>query len=358
MTASSAFFNSKQDWLSHTLEHASEALAQCSHELPDGGELVQLGTGILQVNPPAGHLNTHQDAMIISAGVHGNETAPIEVLNQLVNQLLSGALQPACPALLILGNPQAMVAGKRFIDANLNRLFSGAHRRDEVRETPEAGRAHQLEQLCQTFAGQVQAQGLALSHYDLHTAIRPSQREKFALYAFVAGRQLPAEQCAFLLEADVQTLLLQHKAGTTFTSFSSSALNAQSFTVELGQVKPFGQNDLSRFQGIHNALERRLAGLSAPASAAAAIATTAATGETPELAVFQVVHEILNSGEGFQFYVPDDVANFTEYAPGTVIWEDGNQRYCVGEKPEAIVFPNRDVPVGQRVGLLVSRLAV
>jgi succinylglutamate desuccinylase len=349
MTASSAFFNSKQDWLSHTLENADRVLPQCRHGLPGGAELVQLGTGILQVNPPVSHQNTHQDAMMISAGVHGNETAPIEVLNQLVNQLLSGALQPACPALLILGNPQAMVTGKRFIDANLNRLFSGAHRRDEVGETPEAGRARQLEQLCQTFAEQTQAQGLALSHYDLHTAIRSSQREKFALYAFVAGRQVPAEQCAFLLEADVHTLLLQHKAGTTFASFSSSALKAQSFTVELGQVKPFGQNDLGRFQGFHNALERRLAGLPAPASAA---------GDLPKLALFQVVHEILNSGEGFQFHVPDDVANFTQYAPGTVIWEDSHQRYCVGEKPEAIVFPNRDVPIGQRVGLLVSRLIV
>jgi succinylglutamate desuccinylase len=350
MTASGAFFNSKQDWLAHTLEHTSEALPQCSHKLPGGGQLVQLGTGILQVNPPASRLNTHKEALIVSAGIHGNETAPIEVLNQLVTQLVSGVLQPACPALLILGNPQAMVTGKRFIDANLNRLFSGAHLRDAVRETPEAERAQQLEQLCQTFAGQTQAQGLALSHYDLHTAIRSSKREKFALYAFVAGRQVPAEQCAFLLEADVHTLLLQHKAGTTFASFSSSALNAQSFTVELGQVKRFGQNDLSRFQGFHNALERRLAGLPAPASPATA-------GEPAEMAIFQVVHEILNSGEGFQFHVPDDVANFTEYAPGTVIWEDGNQQYSVGEKPEAIVFPNRDVPVGQRVGLLVSRLA-
>ena len=353
MTASSAFFNSKQDWLSHTLENASKALPQCRHRLPGGGELLQLGNGILQVSPPVSRQNTHQDAMMISAGVHGNETAPIEVLNQLVNELLSGALQPACPALLILGNPQAMVTGKRFIDANLNRLFSGAHRRDDVRQTPEAGRARQLERLCQTFAEQTQAQGLALSHYDLHTAIRSSQREKFALYAFVAGRQVPAEQCAFLLEADVQTLLLQHKAGTTFASFSSSALKAHSFTVELGQVKPFGQNDLSRFQGCRNALERRLAGRPAPAPASAATA-----GDLQPLALFQVVHEILNSGEDFQFHVPDDVANFTQYAPGTVIWEDGHQRYCVGEKPEAIVFPNRDVPIGQRVGLLVSRLAV
>ncbi|HEV8077219.1 MAG TPA: succinylglutamate desuccinylase, partial [Marinobacter sp.] len=268
MTASNAFFNSKQDWLSHTLEHASEALPNCHHDLPGGGTLVQLGTGILQINPPQSRHNTHQDAMIISAGIHGNETAPIEVLNQLVNELMSGALQPACPALLILGNPQAMVTGKRFTEANLNRLFSGAHQRDEYRKMPEAERAQQLEQLCQTFAEQTQAQGLALSHYDLHTAIRSSQREKFALYAFVPGRQVPATQCAFLLAAEVHTLLLQHKAGTTFASFSSSALNAESFTVELGQVKAFGQNDLSRFQGIRYALECRIGGLPAPDSAA------------------------------------------------------------------------------------------
>jgi succinylglutamate desuccinylase len=51
--------------------------------------------------------------------------------------------------------------------------------------------------------------------------------------------------------------------------------------------------------------------------------------------------------------VPDDVANFTEYQPGTVIWEDDETRYQVGTAPEAIVFPNRAVPVGQRVGLMI-----
>ena len=51
--------------------------------------------------------------------------------------------------------------------------------------------------------------------------------------------------------------------------------------------------------------------------------------------------------------MPDDVANFTMYDPGTVIWEDSNTRYTVGDTPEGIVFPNRDVPVGQRVGLMI-----
>lgn len=359
MHASHAFFEFRRDWLSHTLDCANTALPERTHTLPDGSELVQLGTGILQVCPAATTRNRHREALIVSAGVHGNETAPVEVLNQLVNKLVSGELQPACPALLILGNPPAMASGQRFMCANLNRLFSGAHRRDDYQGLAEAGRAQQLEHHCHAFARRAQAGSLALSHYDLHTAIRPSQREKFALYPYVAGRKVPASQCAFLLEADVHTLLLQHQPGTTFASFSSSMLGAESFTVELGKVRPFGQNDLSNFQGISDALKRRLSGqpeyTHTGTTADGPTEERASSGAAPELAIFQVVHEILNSGDNFQFHVPDDVANFTEYAPGTVIWEDRTQRYCVGDQPEAIVFPNRDVPVGQRVGLLVSR---
>lgn len=32
----------------------------------------------------------YRQAMVMSAGVHGNETAPIELLNQLVGDLLTG----------------------------------------------------------------------------------------------------------------------------------------------------------------------------------------------------------------------------------------------------------------------------
>ena len=69
--------------------------------------------------------------------------------------------------------------------------------------------------------------------------------------------------------------------------------------------------------------------------------------------MFEVVHEILNTGKHFRFHVPDDVANFTEYPAGTVIWEDDSTCYRVGNTPEAIVFPNPEVPVGQRVGLMI-----
>ncbi len=343
MAAYQDLFESNIDWLTHTLAKPSADLPNAKAALSDETLISRESIGVLRCTPPASRANPNQEALIVSAGIHGNETAPIEVLNALVSELLNGEWQLACPLLLILGNPPAMVAGERFVDANLNRLFSGAHRKPAYAGLPEAARARFLEETCYEFA---RAHPQALSHYDLHTAIRLSQREKFALYPFVEGRQVPEAQSNFLLEAEVSTLLLQHKAGTTFASFSSSALNAQSFTVELGKVKPFGENDLARFEGVKRALRRRLRGETAPAK----------TLRFKQLTVFEVVHEILNTGKNFRFHVPDDVANFTEYPPGTIIWEDDDICYRVEHSPQAIVFPNRDVPVGQRAGLLIRAL--
>jgi succinylglutamate desuccinylase len=341
MKATNQLFDFHPDWLSHTLANASTDLPETKTALPDGAQVSRKASGVLWLTPPADRANPNQEALIISAGVHGNETAPIEVLNTLVSELFSGEWSLACPLLLILGNPPAMVAGERFLDVNMNRLFNGAHSRPEYNGLPEAARARFLEEMCRQFA--MAHHGLALSHYDLHTAIRPSKRERFALYPFVPGRSVPAAQCEFLLEAEVETLLLQHQESTVFSSFTSSFLKAESFTVELGKVEAFGRNDLRRFRGIERALRRRFSGAPAPE----------ARPPLDRLTVFEVVHEVLNTGPSFRFHVPDDVANFTEYQPGTVIWEDDKTSYRVGTAPEAVVFPNPNVPVGQRVGLMI-----
>ncbi|AZT85113.1 succinylglutamate desuccinylase [Marinobacter sp. NP-4(2019)] len=340
MKTSDYLFDAHPGWLDHTLANYANSLPEVKTQLPDGTHAIRRAVGVLELRPPADRPNPNQEALIVSAGVHGNETAPIEVLNGLVTELLDGRWPLACPVLLILGNPPAMVAGERFVDVNMNRLFHGAHGKEAYQGLPEAARAQFLEETCRQFAT---LYPYDLCHYDLHTAIRPSRREKFALYPFVAGREVPQAQCEFLLEAGVETLLLQHREGTTFSSFSSSVLKAESFTVELGKVRPFGQNDLSRFTGIGDALRRRMRGLS----------PVKPKPPCDHLAVFEVVHEIINTGNSFRFHVPDDVANFTEYAPGTLIWEDAETEYRVGPSPESIVFPNRDVPVGQRVGLLI-----
>jgi succinylglutamate desuccinylase len=69
----------------------------------------------------------------------------------------------------------------------------------------------------------------------------------------------------------------------------------------------------------------------------------------------EVCHSITVSSDQWEFFIPDDALNFTEYPPGTLIWRDGDQEYRVGGEPEYIVFPNPNVPVGQRAGLLLHK---
>ncbi|MEX0604861.1 MAG: succinylglutamate desuccinylase [Marinobacter sp.] len=339
MSVRDTLFDGEPDWLTHTLTFAGKVAQPASVVLPDGARIERPEVGVLRLIPVQPEID---ERLIVSAGVHGNETAPIEVLNGLVNGLLSGEWTLRQEVLLILGNPPAMVEGSRFVEHNLNRLFSGVHQKAPYAGTDEARRAEALEAICREFSKPAPA----VAHYDLHTAIRPSKREKFALYPYVPGRKVPNRQLAFLAESGVSTLLLQHKSGTTFASFSSTELGAESFTVELGQVRPFGQNDLTRFTGIEASLKALM--IQQPL-------VTESDGRMAVMAVFEVVEEILNTGPNFRFHIPDDVANFTEYPPGEVIWEDDNDCYRVGDQPEAIVFPNRDVPVGHRVGLMVRR---
>ena len=337
MSVREQLFGARVDWLLHTTSATTRVTDEKVVVMDDGTGIQMQDAGLLYLTPPNGRPNPNGESLIVSAGIHGNETAPIEVLNGLVDELIEGQWQLACPALLILGNPLAIDLGERFMDVNLNRLFSGAHNRPEHSLLPEADRARALENACRAFA---RRHPTGLSHYDLHTAIRPSLREKFALYPFIQGRMVPRTQTDFLVEAGVETLLLQHREGTTFAAFSSAVLGAESFTVELGKVRPFGHNNPQDFSAIRDALRRRLKGQAPPPPSAGP-------------ALFEVVHEIINTGDTFKFHIPDDVANFTEYSPGTLIWEDDNNYHAVGDRPEAIVFPNRDVPVGQRVGLMV-----
>ena len=129
-------------------------------------------------------------------------------------------------------------------------------------------------------------------HYDCHTAIRASARERFALYPFVPDRALPEQQQALLTCADIETVLLQQEPANTFSSFTSVKQDAQSFTLELGKVMPFGANDLSRFSGIDLLLRALISGEELP--------NTPAGG----MEQFVVHHTLEKSSENWIFHVP------------------------------------------------------
>lgn len=104
-----------------------------------------LAEGVLSFTPK----QAYEKAVVLSAGVHGNETAPIELLAQLSQDLFAGALELKVKLLLILGNPIAIRTGQRYVENDMNRMFCGAYQ--QFTDTVEAQRVAVLEQTVTAF---------------------------------------------------------------------------------------------------------------------------------------------------------------------------------------------------------------
>ncbi|WP_035053529.1 succinylglutamate desuccinylase [Andreprevotia chitinilytica] len=323
------------DFLAFTL--AGEAPAVTAGEAAVGVQWRWLGAGLLALAPAA--LADDAPRIVLSAGVHGDETAPVELLNVLAQDIAAGKAALQAHLLIVLGNVAAMQAGCRYLDDDLNRLFGGVHL--SVPNSTEAGRAAELEACVARF---FEAGPGARWHLDLHTAIRPSVFERFAL---LPQREAAygADVFAWLGAFGIEAVLMHRTGSATFSHYCSHAHGALACTLELGKVMPFGQNDLSRFAAAASGLRRLIAG-AAPAD-----------GTTPPRC-FDVVGQLDKRSDAFKLLIGDDVANFTPYAQGTPIARDGEQVWTVQHAEERIVFPNAKVKVGLRAGLLVAELPV
>ncbi|KVF71491.1 succinylglutamate desuccinylase [Burkholderia sp. FL-7-2-10-S1-D7] len=296
-----------------------------------------LGDGLLQLEPASADGAGDAASVLVSAGVHGDETAPIELLSMLVRDVAAGTLPLACRLLVVLGNVPAMRAGERYLDDDLNRLFSGRHA--QVPASREAPRAVQLEAAAAAFFAAAPAGG-ARWHIDMHTAIRASVFEQFALLPHT-GTPPTRAMVEWLGDARIAAVLLHTAKGNTYSHYTAEHCGALACTLELGKVRPFGQNDLSRFASADHAVRKLVSG--APRD----------VDHPPLPRVFTVIDQITKQSDALELFVAADVANFTAFARGTVLAQDGDYRYTVQHDEERIVFPNPTVKPGLRAGLLV-----
>ena len=281
--------------------------------------------------------------IVLSCGVHGNETAPIEILNELIQAILRTELRVSDRTLFVFCNPPAINKGVRFVKENMNRLFSGAYADGDV-ENEERERTEKLEMYITRFFGQGGRLGVRERfHYDLHTAIRGSKHEKFAVYPCLHGRPWSKSQLNFLANCGVSAVLLYDRPATTFSYFSSSNFQAHAFTIELGKVQPFGKNDPQSFRKVHQALLDLVAGTR----------NTNKEDGFSSLAVFKMGKTINRMSKNFRFTFSDTVENFTEFPIGEVLGYDGDAPFVIEVEGEAIVFPNARVAQGQRAMLTV-----
>ena len=277
--------------------------------------------------------------LLISVGVHGNETGPIEMLAQLLESLAQTAHSLAVDLLIVVGNPAAIASARRFLDADLNRLFR--YDRGNLKDATEAARADLIMQASADFFATGAGQGkLKKWHLDLHTAIRPSRYPRFAIIPAEADDPAQDELSAWLGSAGTEAVVFNGELAPTYSAFTAHALGAISATVELGQVGTLGNNALALLARAHAAIARLLRGQAEPAGA--------------DLPVrFRVAQEIVKRAEDFQMAIGRDTHNFTALAPGALIATDATQSVHVGALSECVVFPNPDVLVGQRAGLMV-----
>jgi succinylglutamate desuccinylase len=300
-----------------------------------------LDTGVIEFIP------LEQDGnkdIVLSCAVHGNETAPIEICDQLVKKIITGQLLPEHRVLFLLGNPPAINIGERFVEENLNRLFSGAHCEGDI-VNDERKRAKKLEDYVRNFFNQGSELGGERErfHYDLHTAIRGSKNDKFAVYPFRHGKPWVKEQLQFLLACGINTVLLSHSPTTTFSYFSSNEFNAHAFTVELGKVRPFGENNMADFAATQASLTALICGQE----------LSLKVYDEQDFHIYEIYQTINRHHQDFSLHFADDVENFTDFDLDYVLATDGDIEHKVKKQGEAIIFPNANVALGQRALLTV-----
>jgi succinylglutamate desuccinylase len=353
-----------EDFLAFTLAGHAPHAARREGVCASGVRWTWLDDGVLQFEPAVAGRDAWDApavrSVLASAGIHGDETAPIELLSMIVRDIANGRAPLACRLLVVLGNVAAMRAACRYIDDDLNRLFSGRH--TQLPQSREAPRAAALERAAVQFFANAPQRRSARWHIDMHTAIRASVFERFALLPHT-GEPMSRAMFEWLHDAQIAAVLVHSAKSSTYSHFTSEACGADACTLELGKVRPFGQNDLARFAGADHALRNLISGQrddgherAARADRAGAIDATAdrhVLEATPLPRVFTVIDQITKHSDAFELLVAADVPNFTAYPQHTLLARDGGYRYTVSHPEERIVFPNPSVKPGLRAGLMV-----
>ncbi|SIN86454.1 succinylglutamate desuccinylase [Salinivibrio sp. ES.052] len=289
--------------------------------------------GIVVVQPDS---PTGDRCVVLSSGIHGDETAPIELIDRLLADILSGALTPTSPLLLIIGHAEAIKVHTRFIEDNLNRLFGGWN--DEKNE--EHYLANQLQQAVSDFFA-VQSSSMQRWHLDLHSAIRDSHHYMFGVIPTTPEASDVRPLAALLNDAQMDATVLSQSPSPTFSWYSANHHHALAATLEMGRVAPLYKNDMREYAPLDRTLRTLLTAADLPSSLA-------------PMRFYRVTRTLTKRSEQFALTFPSSAKNFTPFEKGTLLATDMGEDVYAEHEGEVVIFPNAHVQVGHRAGLLAT----
>ncbi|SSH62407.1 succinylglutamate desuccinylase [Klebsiella pneumoniae] len=111
---------------------------------------------------------------------------------------------------------------------------------------------------------------------------------------------------------------------------------------QLGYARRFGENDLSSFGAVDSMLRALIRDAPLPVRAG------------NPMRYFRVNRSLIKHSELLRFHLDADVPNFTPLPAGTLIGELPGECWRVEHCTEWILFPNPNVTVGLRAGLLLA----
>lgn len=111
-----------QNWADVTLQSELNKFRNFAGQISEFGQIKTLAEDILKFIPQVEN-KTNVNAGFMAL-VHGNEILGLPILNQTLENLLTGKLQANSELYFALGNVPAACADKRFLEKDLNRCFN------------------------------------------------------------------------------------------------------------------------------------------------------------------------------------------------------------------------------------------
>jgi len=322
------------------LELALAACAPDSELQHAGARWTWTAPGVLSIEPLK---DRGLDAAIISTAVHGDEVIPFRLIDTWLRHTEQRELQIERPLLLILANPAAVEAGSRFVKHNMNRLFSRAlvskHVVSEKLATSDDAE-HQRAQLLMDVVEDFVSRHPRGLHFDLHSTIKASDQDRFAIVPVDCESRDLSEMHAWLECFGTNAWVQNISPAAAFSSFTARA-GYLSVTLELGQVASLDE-PIDRFLPLLDELDRLAGG------------GRASSPQDKTMKGFRVIQEIIRPAGDFKV-VLDTFVNFRALAQGTLIARSGEHEWRIEQSGDALLFLNPSVPEGHRVGLVIRQ---